>query len=137
MNRVVVLDTSAIFAHLEDEEGSDEVEQLLLDADRGESTVFVSFVSLTEVRYVLMQEQDVPSADRAVAIVKSWPMRWVHSDEELCMTAARLKAFHRISLADSFVAATAKTLSAELMHKDPEFEALTDEIVLSALPYKG
>ena len=136
MNRSLVLDTSAIFAYLEDEQGADTVRDALRAAERGECSIAICFVSLTELRYILIQERDSTSADLAVAIVKSWPVRWVHSDEELCRLAAEIKAIHRLSLADSFVAATAKLNAAALLHKDPEFDALDGEIRLSPLPYK-
>jgi len=93
-------------------------------------------VSLTELRCVITQEQDEPAADRAVAFVKTWPLQWVHSDEQLCLTAGSLKAFHRLSLAAAYVAAAAKLYDAALVHKDPEFEALEGEVRLAPLPYK-
>lgn len=41
-----------------------------------------------------------------------------------------------ISFADSFVAATAIQKKAILVHKDPEFESLKDEVEQLILPYK-
>jgi len=48
----------------------------------------------------------------------------------------KLKATHKISFADAWVAATAIMLSAILVHKDPEFEELEDELEMLKLPYK-
>jgi predicted nucleic acid-binding protein len=42
--------------------------------------------------------------------------------------AALFKAAHRMSLADAFAAALAKTRKAELITGDPEFKALAKEI---------
>jgi len=47
-----------------------------------------------------------------------------------------LKAAHKVSFADAFVAATALRLKATLVHKDPEFDALKNVIQLEALPPK-
>jgi len=47
-----------------------------------------------------------------------------------------LKADHGVSLADAIIAAFAMRRSAVLMHKDPEFEALTGLLPMEALPYK-
>ena len=58
-------------------------------------------------------------------------------DEATLLTAARLKAFHRISLADAVIAAYAIRHNAILMHKDPEFEALSGSLTLEPLPYKS
>ena len=44
---------------------------------------------------------------------------------------------HRLSLADAFIAATASTLSATLIHKDPEFEQAASFISVEQLPYRS
>ena len=48
----------------------------------------------------------------------------------------QLKAAHKISFADAFVAATALRWDAALVHKDSEFKALDGVIKLLALPLK-
>lgn len=48
----------------------------------------------------------------------------------------KLKAQHRISVADSWIIATAITRNATLVHKDLEFDALSDKVTMKALPYK-
>ena len=85
---------------------------------------------------MVIQEQDDVAADRAVALVKAWPVEWVHSGEQVGRAAADLKARHRLSLADAFIAATAQHHGAGLFHQDPEFDALTAEIQLLPLPYR-
>jgi predicted nucleic acid-binding protein len=57
-------------------------------------------------------------------------------DEPTLLTAARLKAVHRISLANAIIAAFAIRQNALLLHKDPEFESLSGQVLLEALPYK-
>jgi len=136
MNEPVLLDTSAFIAHLEDEEGADEVERYLRDAENDGYRLLASFVTLTELRYVTIQRKNEPSADRVVALVKSWPVEWIQSDERLCLLAGKLKAAYRISLADAFIAATARLTNSTLVHKDPEFESLSAEVRLAPLPYK-
>ncbi len=51
----------------------------------------------------------------------------------LSTAPARLKALFRLSFADSIIAAAALQLNAVLVHKDPEYEALKNEIRLKAL----
>lgn len=137
MAEAFVLDTSAVLAYVDDEEGTDFVAELLRAAQREEIALHASFVTLTEVRYITMQERDEASADHLAGLVKSWPLRWVYPDETQCLLAARYKAEYRISLADAFVAATTFRLNATLVHKDPEFEAMAGEIRLRALPFKA
>jgi predicted nucleic acid-binding protein len=57
-------------------------------------------------------------------------------DEPTVLTAARFKASYRLSLADALIAAFAQRQGAVLLHKDPEFEALLEQVELEALPYK-
>lgn len=132
-----VLDTSACFAFLENEAGADEVERYLREAQRGERLLHASFVTLTELDYIITQEQGPDRARAALAKAKAWQITWHHSDESLCAEAAALKAAHKISFADAFVAATAKRLGATLVHKDPEFTALSTVVKQHALPPKG
>jgi predicted nucleic acid-binding protein len=132
----VVLDTSACFALLENEPGADIVETFLLDARAEHRVVHASFASLTEIEYIIIQERCVEDATAALLKIKEWPMRWHHTDDDLCSEAAKLKAAHNISFADAFVAATALRLNAVLVHKDPEFDALAATIKLHPLPPK-
>jgi len=136
VSQTVVLDTSAIFAFLDNEPGADEVRGHLDGAACQEVTVWVSFVTLTELRYILIQEKGEDAAEQALALVRAWPINVHHSDESICRTAASLKAHHRISLADAFVAATADQHEARLVHKDQEFEAVGGLVELAPLPYK-
>jgi predicted nucleic acid-binding protein len=55
----------------------------------------------------------------------------------LCSEAATLKATHKISLADAFVAATALRVDGVLVHKDPEFGVLAGKVKQQALPLKS
>jgi predicted nucleic acid-binding protein len=47
-----------------------------------------------------------------------------------------LKAAHKVSFADAFVAATAQRFNATLVHRDPDFDALKGVIKLYPLPPK-
>lgn len=136
MADAVVLDTSACFAFLENEAGADIVETYLLDARAERIAVHASFASLTEVEYITIQERSAADASAALAKMKGWPVRWHHTDDVLCSEAAKLKAAHKISFADAFVAATALRINAMLVHKDPDFDALKGIIKLHPLPPK-
>ena len=64
------------------------------------------------------------------------PVEQVDVTEAILATASELKANYRISVADSWIIATAINRSAVFVHKDPEFEALSDRVALKTLPYK-
>jgi ribonuclease VapC len=131
-----VLDTSAILTLTDEEEGADEVEVLLNRARAEDCQIEVCSISLMELSYITLREQGEDEAAQLVALVKSWPVTWVYSDEKLLLQAANLKAFHRLSLADALIAAVAKLHGATLVHKDPEFESLSEQVSLLTLPYK-
>ncbi len=127
-----VLDTSALLTLIEDEVGADRVEQVL-----SHSQVIMPWLVLLEAYYITQQEHGQAEADRRYALMKQLPASIVwEADEPILLTAARLKAIHRLSLADSIIAAFAVQRDAVLLHKDPEFEALSGQVALEAMPYK-
>lgn len=132
-----LLDTSAVFAYTDQEEGCDQVEKLLYGAADGQSQVEICSVSLTELFYITMQGMGEDEAGELVALTKSWPISWAHLHEKELLLGGRLKALHRLSFADALIAAVAASRRATLVHKDPEFEVLAGELSLLSLPFKG
>jgi uncharacterized protein len=130
--KAYLLDTSAVFTLIEEETGFERVKEVL----REEDTLLPSPV-LLEVHYISRQEQGQGEADRRYALLKQLPCEilW-RIDEPTLLTASRFKAAHHLSLADALIAAFAHQWEAILLHKDPEFEALTDQVELENLPYK-
>ena len=127
-----LLDTSAILTLLEDEEGAEREEALLR-----RETILLPFLVLLETYYITLQEQTEDVADRRYALLKQLPATVLWDvDEPTLLTAGRLKAGHRLSLADALIAALALRHRAILVHKDPEIAALAETVQLEALPYK-
>ena len=125
-----VLDTSALMAYLEAEEGSDRVEDVLTAEE-----VILPFISLMKLYYISLQEQGQTVADERYAAFTRYPAFW-QFDKQTTLTAARLKAANRISFADSMIAAIAIQQGAILVHKDPEYDELAGQVEMEALPYK-
>ena len=128
-----VLDSSALLTLIENEEGAGRVESILQV-----EKVFLPCLVLLEVHYITRQERGQGEADRRYALLKQLPCEilW-HLDEPTLLTASRFKAGHRLSLADAMIAAVAQRQQATLVHKDPEYEVLGEELGLEALPYKS
>ncbi len=131
-----VLDTSALLCFKDNEPGAGEVEAILRQYGK-KGAVYVSFMSVMEFAYILEQEQGESESRRGLLQLKQLPIEVVESDEPLGLAAARIKAAHRLSVADAWVAATAERLGATLVHKDPEFEPLAKTIRMQALPPKA
>ena len=120
-------------SYIEDEAGADRVEQALK-----QPTTIVPWPVLLETHYVTLQLRGQAEADRRIALIKQLNVKILWDmDESTLLTASRLKAEHRVSLADAIIAAFAIRRGAVLMHKDPEFDALTGLLPLEALPYKS
>lgn len=127
-----LLDTSALMALIEDEAGADRVEQII-----SQGYAILPWPVLLEVYYITRQEHGQAEADRRYALASKlkaqvlWGM-----DEPILLTAGRLKAEHRVSFADALIAAFALRAGAILVHKDPEYDVLTDVLDMERLPYK-
>jgi predicted nucleic acid-binding protein len=132
-DNVYLLDTSALLTFIADEDGSGRVEEVL----RRVGTL-LPWPVLMETYYISLREEGRAEADRRYALIRHleaqilWDM-----NEQILLIAARLKAEHHVSLADAIVAAYAIQHKAVLIHKDPEFEALTGLLPMEALPYKS
>ena len=89
-----------------------------------------------ELYYVTWQEKSEDADRELIILVKSLPVHRVDSNERLTLSAGRLKANHRLSVADAFIAATAIEKGAVLVHKDPELEVISKYTETIELPYK-
>lgn len=135
-NENYVLDSSAFLALFEDEAGAETVQKLLELAKEGEIIVFTSFATFTEIFYITLREKGEEEAKRRIKLMNRLAITRVESSQELGLIAGRLKATHKISFADTWIAATAIFYDAILVHKDPEFEQVEDKLKFLNLPYK-
>lgn len=128
-----LLDTSALLTLMEDESGADRVQAIL--AEHG---ALIPWMTLLEAYYISLQKRGQEEADRRYALMKRLPATFPNVlDEPTLLTAGRIKALHRLSLADAIIAAVAVINAATLVHKDPEFETLTGIVTMERLPYKS
>lgn len=129
----IVVDTSALLAWIEGEEGAERVRSVLESG--GE--VYIPWPVLMETFYITAREGGDAKAIHRYAMVKQLPVRFLEQmSESTLLTAARLKANHSVSIADALIAAYAVQLDAVLLHKDPEYASLSSIVRLEALPYK-
>lgn len=137
MDKRFLLDTSALFVYTGMENGFETVAHTLNLAKNGKCTVFISFITLTEIYYICWKEKGEDAAKELVVLVKALPVEIVKSSERIALSAGRLKANHKLSLADAIIAATAIDKSAILIHKDPELECISGYTETIKLPYKN
>ena len=121
-----VLDTSALLALRGEEEGADKVERLLEAAKKGRGRLLVSFMTRMELLYLIRRDEGAEQAEEALRLVDSFPVDWVSCEPEILDAAATLKAKGGLSVADSWIAATAVIRSAKLVHRDPAISAMQE-----------
>lgn len=119
-----LLDTSALLTLRDDEPGADRVAELLSKAQQGQTICHAAFMTRMELLYRVWRDEGEEAARLAYEQCRSLPLNWVEFEEDILLNAAAIKASHPLSLADAWVAASARHAGATLVHKDPEFQAL-------------
>ena len=117
-----MLDTSALLALRGDEPGADRVESLLSKSKNNTCILLISFMSRMELLYLVWREEGEEAARETLRLIDSFEIEWVSCEGAILELAARLKNPRGgLSVADSWIGATAITREATLVHKDPEF----------------
>jgi len=125
-NKSFVLDTSALLALRGNEAGADRVDVLLEQAKRNQCRILLSFMTRMEILYCVRREEGDEAAREALRLIDSFSMEWVTCEPAILEKASEIKSTRRVSVADSWIAATASVLRATLVHKDPEFTPLSE-----------
>jgi len=124
-------DTSAVLGLMDGDEGADMVEDILRTGE-----ILLPAMVLFQAYCKSIQHRGMEVPELRYATLKS--IRATHVlelTEPVLLKGGEFKARHRISLADAIIAAYAFVHHATLVHKDPEFEALT-MVNQMKLPYK-
>lgn len=131
-SKVFALDTSALLALWNDEAGADEVEGIL---KRKDVIVIVSFMSYMECYYRMWKNCGREKGREIYSYLFTLPVERLNLTEEILQGAAEIKATHALSVADSWIIATARVNDAVLVHKDPEFMQVSSVVQLRNLPF--
>lgn len=131
--RAYVLDTWTIIAYLQDEPAAERIVELIADAHEQDIPLYMSVVNVCEVWYILAREVSEVEADSSVSELGQLGIQFQDTNWELAKEAARFKAKGKISLGDSFAAALAKELKADLVTGDPEFKQVEGHIKITWL----
>jgi len=137
-----LLDTSAFLTLRDDENGADQVAELMYQAQNGKTQCFACFLSLMEIFYRVWKDENEQVARLAYEECQSLPVKWVHETKSLLEKSVEIKSknslsladANSLSLADAWIAASAIQEGAILVHKDPEFILL--DCPQLALSYK-
>ena len=123
-----MLDSWAVLAYLEDEKSGQAVAELLSEAGEHGTPVLMSVVNVGEVWYILAREVSETEADKAIHELRQLGIEFMAVEWELARMAGSFKARYRMSFADCFAAALAKSHKAELITGDKEFKQVESEV---------
>jgi predicted nucleic acid-binding protein len=121
-----LLDSYAILAFLNDEEGAERVAHLLGEAESSGTPLLVNEINVGEVYYIVAKHRSDDAAEQVLLHLERLALELVPNTFDDVLAAARLKARLLISYADAFALATAIRFDALLVTGDPEFEAAED-----------
>jgi len=121
-----VLDSFAILAYLNAEEGMPRVREVLGQASDGRSSVYLSLINLGEVAYIVERERGLAQAQETLGLIDQMPIEILPASREVVLAAAHVKAGHPIAYADAFAVAAAQSLDAVVLTGDPEFETVKE-----------
>ena len=130
---MVVLDSWATIAYLEDEASAERVADIIADAHEEEIPLLMSVVNAGEVWYIIARESSVTDADASINQLRDLGIEFVDADWNLAKDAGYFKSKNKMSFADCFAAALAKQRKAHLATGDPEFKQVESEIAINWL----
>ncbi len=122
-----VLDSYAIIAYHFGEEGKDKLEEILLTASYN-NNLYLNLINLGEVYYIILRNKNEMIANKAIAMVKRWPLEIIAPDERITLMAAKIKGKYPLSYADAFAVATAIDKNATVITGDPEIRKVQNII---------
>lgn len=131
--KVVVLDSWATIAYLEDEASAERVADIIADAHEQDIPLLMSVVNAGEVWYIVARESSVADADVSINQLRDLGIEFVDADWNLAKDAGYFKSRNKMSFADCFAAALAKQRKAHLATGDPEFKQVESEIAINWL----
>ncbi|MDR1568785.1 MAG: PIN domain-containing protein [Streptococcaceae bacterium] len=101
-----ILDTCALFSVLNKEVGAEIVIKVFADSYTGNAILSIHQINLLEIYYNIFRYYSKTKADEVIQKIKSLPINIIAEiSEPLLKEAGRLKATHKISIADSIALA--------------------------------
>ena len=126
--KALVLDSWSVIAYLEDEPSGQQVADIIAGAHEEGIPIYMTVVNAGEVWYIIACEISDEEANNSIKELRDLRIQFVDVDWELTQEAARFKSQYKMSFADCYVAALAKTRKADLVTGDAEFKAVEDQV---------
>jgi len=124
----VVLDSYALIAYLNKEDGYNIVSEIFEKCALSDDYALMCVVNIGEVYYHALRVGGEKKAKLFLEVIKALPIDIVEANINLTLLAAQIKAYNKMSYADAYAAALAKMKKAQLITGDKEFKVLENEI---------
>jgi predicted nucleic acid-binding protein len=129
-----LLDSFALLAYLNKEDGFEKVRRLLADAQRSNVPVLINEMNVGETYYIIHRKRGQEQAEYFLGpILTGLPISVISNDFNAVIAAAKIKAQHAISFADCFAVATAQRENAVILTGDPEFQNVAELVEIDWL----
>ena len=123
MKRKRLLDSYALLAYLNKENGFEKVRKVLANAQKTGLPVLMNELNVGESYYILYRKRGPEQAEYFLdTILAGLPISAISNDFNAVISAAKIKAQHPLSFADCFAISTAKREDAVILTGDPEFK---------------
>ena len=129
-----IVDSFALLAYLENEDGATIVRKRLLSAAQHEIALYMPTINLGEMLYIIEREQGLSTAQLVFAQFQQLPIHLLDAELSRILAAAHIKAQTPISYADAFVVAAAQEFHATILTGDPEFKKVKVSVQIEWLP---
>ncbi len=123
MKRKRLLDSYALLAYLNKEDGFEKVRNVLANAQKSSLPVLMNELNVGETYYILYRKRGHEQAEYFLdTILAGLPISMISNDFNAVISASKIKARNALSFADCFAVATAQRENAVILTGDPEFK---------------
>jgi len=119
---VYVLDSFALLAYLDGDEGMESVRCILFKALEELCRVVQSVINLGEVLTITEREKGLTKAQAVLASVEQLPIEILPATREAVLAAAHVRANYSVAYADAFAVAAAIESGGTVLTGNREFE---------------
>ncbi len=123
---VYLLDSFALLAFLNAEQGGGRVQEVLALAKDHKCRLVMSLINLGEILYITERNRGLPAAQAVQALVESLPLDLLEVSRDLILDAAHIKAHRALSYADALAVSSAIRENAIVLSGDPEYKTVED-----------
>ena len=125
-----ILDSYAILAYFQAEQGGAKVKELLKQAKAEDAVIFMSLINFGEVFYTTGRKLGEDKAKEIQHDLMLLPIQLTEVTKARILAAAQIKMKYPISYADAFAVSLAQEMNAAIVTGDPEFKQVESLVTL-------